>query len=104
MTPEEHKLEHRRLQELTHRNLMELIDSELSLADTMSDLAETEAELGDDSHARTLLGKVSEAMDCVRRHMGDHQVTGEEKRDIEARLRDLTRRLDATKPALYGEP
>ena len=95
MTPEEHRREHRRLQELTRRNLMGLIDSELSLAVTMSDLAETETALGDEPHARVLLAKVKEAMDSVQQHVTDDRVSDDEHREIEGRLRELRSRLEA---------
>jgi len=95
MTPEEYRLEHRRLQELTHRNLMALIDSELSLALTMSELAETEAEVGDEPHAKALLGKVKQ--DAVRQHIADNVISDGDKREIESRLQELGERLEAAK-------
>ena len=103
MTPEEHRREHKRLQDLTHRNLMNLMDSELSLALTMSELAQTEAGLGDDAHAKILLTKVREALDTVRRHMTDNRVSDDEKAEIEERLQELTERLDTAKQDVSEE-
>lgn len=97
MTAAEHKQEHRRLQKLTHRNLIRLIDSELSLARTMSQLAETESELGHRTHAKTLLAKAKEAVDTVRRHMGNDELSDEETRSIQQRLQELMKRQDAAK-------
>lgn len=101
MTYEERKLDYQRLQELTHSNLMRLIDSELSLALTMSELAETEAELGDEAHAKGLLEKVQRALDAVRQHVGDHQLSENENREIEARVQELTKVLHAAKQEVF---
>ncbi len=76
---------------------MRLIDTELSLALTMSDLAETEAKLGDEPHARILLTKVTEAIDSVHQHMADSSLSNDENRKIEDRLQEAAKRLDAVK-------
>jgi hypothetical protein len=83
-------MEYQRLQKLTHRNMLKLIDSELKLAATMTDMAETEAQLGDSEHAKILLGRVERAIQSVRRYMDDHLLSDEEKREIKDRLKGLT--------------
>jgi hypothetical protein len=103
MTAEEHRREHSRLRELTHRNLMRLIDSELSLALTMSELAETEAEMGEESHAKELLGKVKEAIETVCLHTSGSHISEEEQREIEDRVQELTKRLNAARQEVFGE-
>ena len=92
MTQDAHKMEYQRLQKLTHRNMLKLIDTELKLAATMSILAETEAELGDVEHAKSLLGRVERAIGAVQEYMDDHLLSDEEKREIKERLRGLTTR------------
>jgi hypothetical protein len=104
MQPEEQSLEHKRLRQLTHRNLMQLIDSELKRAITMAELAETEAELGDEIHARGLLDKVEQAIDTVRHHMSDDGISEDEERDINNRLRKLGERLELAKHHVNAEP
>jgi hypothetical protein len=79
MRQDDRQLEQKRLQEQTHRNLLHLIDSELNLALTMTELAETESEVGDDAHGRVLLEKVEQAMDSVRQHVVNHGVSIDEK-------------------------
>lgn len=102
MTAEEYRHEHKRLKELTHRNLMSLIESELNLAGTMSDLAQTEVSLGDEPHARALLTKVREALDSVRQHMNDNRLSDDEKSEVEDRLQELSGKLDAAKREVIG--
>jgi hypothetical protein len=97
MTPEEHKREHKRLQKLTHRNQMRLIDSELSLSQTMWDLAKTEMKIGDEAHAKVLLHKVEEAIQTVRERLADGYVSDDERSEIEGRLEELTNQLGAAK-------
>jgi hypothetical protein len=94
MTADVHRSEYLRLQELTHRNLLRLIDSELSLALTMSELAETESQLGDEAHAQVLLGKVAQAVESVRHHVSDDRISEGEEREVEDRLRGLNERLE----------
>lgn len=103
MRPEEHKLEQKRLRQLTHRNLMQLIDAELKVAITMAELAETEAELGDESHARGLLDKVEQAIDTVRHHVSDDGISDDEERDINHRLSKLGERLKLAKHHVNSE-
>jgi hypothetical protein len=104
MTPEEQYLEHRRLQELTHHNLIRLLDSELSLGLTMTRLAQTEAELGDKSHAKGLLEKVEQAMEVVRRHLAANHVSDDEKREMESLVQELTKLWNAAKQHVHDQP
>ena len=100
MTPDEHKLQYQRLQKLTHGNMMKLIDSELKLALTMSALAQTEAGRGDRPHAIRLLEKVEQAVGTVRHLMAYRQVSDDERRGIEDRMREVTKALQAARQSV----
>lgn len=82
--------EHRRLKELTQRNLLQLIESEFTLAFTMTDLAETEAEAGSWAHAQLLVRKVRQAIEAVRQNS---QLVEQQKGDLLQQLSDLEPRL-----------
>lgn len=102
MKPDEHDVEYKRLQDQTRQNLVRLMDSEMSLAITMSELAETEAGMGDKPHAKVLLQKVEEAMDTVHRHMADNQLSEDESSEIQLRVQKIQHRLDAARRTVLG--
>lgn len=93
----ERKSEYERLKQFTHRNLLQLLDSELNLALTMTELAETESSLGEEPHARVLLERVQQALDTVRRHLTGHDLSEHEIREIEGRLKDASDRLQTAR-------
>jgi len=94
MRPDEQNREHRRLKEVTHQNLLRLIDSEMKVAVTLSRLAQTRAQFGDGPHARALLEKVELAMSCVRHYMANREVSDDERRATEDRMREVTKIVD----------
>jgi len=95
MRSDERKSEQQRLQELTRRNVQGLISSELKLSLTMTELAETEAALGDHPHAQALLEKVEQAMDSVRHHVGDQRLSEAGRNEIRQKMHELEKRFRA---------
>ena len=87
--------EHKRLKELTRRNLIQLIESEFTLAHTMTDLAETELELRDPEHARALLKKVRIAIESVRKRLISAEVPEAQRNEIMRQFGELDPRLRA---------
>jgi hypothetical protein len=63
----------------------------------MTELAETESQLGDEAHAQVLLEKVAQAVDSVRHHLSDDRISEEEEREVEDRLQGLKERLELTR-------
>ena len=85
--------EHHRLRDLTRRNLMQLVESEFTLAHTMTDLAETEALIGNGEHARVLLGKVRQAIAAAQECLANVNLSEEEKSEIIHQFGGLEPRL-----------
>jgi hypothetical protein len=92
--------EHKRLRELTRRNLLQLIESEFTLAHTMTDLAETELELRDQEHARVLLRKVRDALEAVRQRLASADVSDTQRNEIIRQFGELEPRLEAIREQL----
>jgi hypothetical protein len=89
------RAEHIRLKQMTQRNLMQLIDSEFTLAHTMADLAETEAELRNPEHARVLVGKIKHAILSARERLEDTELAQKKKDEVLRQLVELEKRTDS---------
>lgn len=94
------KGEHQRLKAQTLRSLLQLMESEFTLADTMTDLAETELEMGNLQHGRGLLDKVIHAIMAARKRLAEADLSEAEKAKVAQPFAELEPRLDGIRKRL----
>jgi hypothetical protein len=86
----------------TERNQVELVRSEIMLADTFCDLAETELRVGDHEHAKKVIGNARSALQEAAVRIRKLNFDGDELQEMQAQLNLVAKRLGELEQALQA--
>ena len=84
----------RKLLEETEKNREQLIRSELSIATTFSELADTEYRLGNRKRAHKIIADAKKAIEQVNKRVAESSLNGNRREEVRGQIQDLTGKLD----------
>jgi hypothetical protein len=91
---DEYEAKFAELRDETERRRVELIEAELKSGFTFADLARTEYSMGDSDGAQQATAKAMKAHNVVVKFLPEAQLSEEERRQIEGKLKELKQAIE----------